>query len=348
MTRGRYKLVLASPQQVNELIYSSGPSPPPPPSEFPKNYLPFQTPRASMASCFYSNGTWRIGRGPNRTGCTFNQFAGELWQARLHQFLTANGIAVVTLNPAFPDTWDWDDPARPLGSGLDQPFLASLFEAMRDGSYGRLGGQRLFDPARTIASGYSSGAQMASWMLELQARGGLPEGVRVVAAAMISGGSHLCYMSPPHAVSQCAKCADSGPCAAPYLIYPPFTCSSDAAKMHDPQHPLCCSYCCPTNVTELYYLENPGAYSSHPPVFLAQSERSDANADLCAGRSYHDTLLAHGVKTAIELIPARYASSYCTGSEGDPASAGSPYLGKTAILPPYHLRNISMATEILD
>ena len=25
-------------------------------------------------------------------GCTFNQFAGELWNSRLHQYLIANGI----------------------------------------------------------------------------------------------------------------------------------------------------------------------------------------------------------------------------------------------------------------
>jgi hypothetical protein len=53
---------------------------------------------------------------------------------------------------------------------------------------------------------------------------------------------------------------------------------------------------------------------------------------------FYDALLAHGVKTAIELIPARYASS-CTALAARvtqcSASAGSPCLGKTAILPPY-------------
>ena len=59
---------------------------------------------------------------------------------------------------------------------------------------------------------------------------------------------------------------------------------------------------------------------------------------LCVGigRRYHETLLAHGVKTGIALIPPQYAASYCTGSEGDPASEGSPYLGKTSSLPPYN------------
>ena len=58
-----------------------------------------------MAACFNEDGSWRIGKGKNHTGCTFFQMAGELWQARLHQFLLANGIAVVTLNPSSPDTW---------------------------------------------------------------------------------------------------------------------------------------------------------------------------------------------------------------------------------------------------
>jgi hypothetical protein len=43
------------------------------------NYLPVATPAASLGSCFNSSGGW------NESGCTFNQFAGELWNARLHQ-----------------------------------------------------------------------------------------------------------------------------------------------------------------------------------------------------------------------------------------------------------------------
>ena len=39
----------------------------------------FATPAASLGSCFNASGGW------NETGCTFNQFAGELWNARLHQ-----------------------------------------------------------------------------------------------------------------------------------------------------------------------------------------------------------------------------------------------------------------------
>jgi hypothetical protein len=227
---------------------------------------------------------------------------------------------------------EWDDPSLPIGGGLDQPFLATLFASMRNGAYGSASnlGAGFFNPGKIIASGYSSGAQMASWMIELQARRGLPEGVRVVAAAMVSGGSHLCYMNPPESVTQCANCSTTGACAAQSVQIPPFTCSADLAAEG---RQVCCSYCCPTNTTELYYLENPSKYADHPPVFLAQSQQSDGNADLCAGRSYHATLLAHGVKTAIELIDARFARSYCAGSADDPAAAGSPFRGKTDSLP---------------
>eukprot|EP01045_Picozoa_sp_COSAG04_P007209 COSAG04_NODE_372_length_15668_cov_11.135975_6_plen_84_part_00 len=78
-------------------------------------------------------------------GCTFNQFAGELWNSRLHQYLIANGIAVVTLNPSTPDSWEWDDPNLPAGAGLDQPFLKELWSSMKAGTYGGVG-KGFFNP----------------------------------------------------------------------------------------------------------------------------------------------------------------------------------------------------------
>ena len=36
------------------------------------------------------------------------------------------------------------------------------------------------------------------------------------------------------------------------------------------------------------------ADATHPPVFLAQSSRTDMNADLCACKYYHRTLIANG------------------------------------------------------
>ena len=79
---------------------------------------------------------------------------------------------------------------------------------------------------------------------------------------------------------------------------PPNTCSGDlAAQGKTP----CCDYCCPTNTTEAYYREHPEAYATHPPVFLAQSEIEDSNADLCAGRYYYEAMKAHGATAEIAL-----------------------------------------------
>ncbi len=94
-------------------------------------------------------------------GCTFNQFAGELWNARSHQLMLANGIAVVQLNPYTSDTWEWYTPDLPIGGGLDQPYLHMLFEMMHNGSYANLG-KGVLDISKLIVAGYSSGAQMAS------------------------------------------------------------------------------------------------------------------------------------------------------------------------------------------
>lgn len=132
------------------------------------------------------------------TGCTFNQWAGQLWNARLHQYLLANGIAVLQLNPYTSDTWEWYTPDLPLGAGLDQPYFKTLFSAMAGGTYAKVlrnasfplpflvrpiatagsfvsppskGRAFLwqgvpagaFDLTKLIVAGYSSGAQMSSW-----------------------------------------------------------------------------------------------------------------------------------------------------------------------------------------
>jgi hypothetical protein len=126
------------------------------------NYKPFDTPLNSLASCFLANGSWNTGGGfMSNEGCTFNQFAGELWNARSHQLMLANGIAVVQLNPYTSDTWEWYTPDLPIGGGLDQPYLHMLFEMMHNGSYANLG-KGVLDISKLIVAGYSSGAQMAS------------------------------------------------------------------------------------------------------------------------------------------------------------------------------------------
>jgi hypothetical protein len=287
-------------------------------------YKPFDTPAASLAGCFNKDGSW------NTTGCSFNQWAGELWNARTHQFLLANGIAVVQLNPYTSDTWEWYTPDLPLGSGLDQPYFKKLFSTWGDGTYAKGVPAGALNPAKIIVSGYSSGAQMSSWMMELQARKALPVGSKVVAGVFFSGGSHMCYQNPPEAVSQCKTCSTGSPGFRRLQHHGPPRGGCSATM---PQ-PVECEYCCPENVTEMYYMEHPEDYKTHPPVFLAQSEKSDMNADLCAAKNYYDTAVAHGVTSKLVLLKGEWAASYCMGNSSNPAAQGSPYIDKMATVPP--------------
>ena len=126
-------------------------------------FEPFGTPKQTMASCFDESGNWKkkAGRGGSEqfTCDSFYQWAGQLWNARFHQYLVANGIAVLLLNPYEADTWEWATPDRKKGSGLDQPFLSKLVSMFEDGTYGGLGKGTL-NPKKLIPSGYSAGAQV--------------------------------------------------------------------------------------------------------------------------------------------------------------------------------------------
>ena len=115
----------------------------------------------------------------------------------------------------------------------------------------------------------------------------------MVAAVFFAGGSHMCYLNPPHALGQCNACNTGATTPGPvlddgcrpltalgcrwitgcgeFIKIAPFTCSGDLVTQG--QTP-CCDYCCPMNTTEQWYLSHPEDYRTHPPVFLAQSERS--------------------------------------------------------------------------
>ena len=80
----------------------------------------------------------------------------------------------------------------------------------------------------------------------------------------------------------------------------------------------------------------------------AQSEKSDMNADLCAGKSYYETLKAHGVKTQLVLQPPQFAASYCMGNSSNPAAQGSPYIDRTKTLPPPDPRHHSFGGACID
>jgi hypothetical protein len=290
---------------------------PPPDGWYRPQYNIFDRPMDAMASCFRDDGSWRplsfsgkdceTSADGHKACCTFFQKAGQLWLARLHQYLLANGIAILVVNPYAGDTWEWDDPNLPNGSGLDQPYFATLAAEIQSSKYGGLPAGTL-DTARTIFSGFSDGAQMTSYMIELQARRALPTGLRIVAGVMLSGGSHRCYMTAGQgAVSNCAACTNAGSCGG----------GSGSRGCSVSASPLCCDYCCPSNYTEDWYAAHPGDYPQHPPVFLAQSSASDFNADLCAAKVYYETLRRHNVSAELALLPAAEQRCSCVGQQAN-------------------------------
>ena len=98
----------------------------------------------------------------------------------------------------YPAAWDGfvvnttskTDPrkvTRSVVGGLDKPLLAALFAGMRRGAYGPL------DARRVVLRGWSSGAQMVSWLFQVFATGEgrrLFPGVRLAGGVLLSGGSY--------------------------------------------------------------------------------------------------------------------------------------------------------------
>jgi len=101
--------------------------------------------------------------------------------------------------------------------------------------------------------------------------------------------------------------------------------SSSAPLAHETPSLPSPSQCCPRNYTEAYYAENPDKWASHPPSFLAQTSTVDNHADLCACKNYHATLVAHGVKSVLNLVAEEDESCFCVGTPSNPDAAGSPY-----------------------
>ena len=68
-------------------------------------------------------------------------------------------------------------------------------------------------------------------------------------------------------------------------------------------------------------------WPKHPPVFLAQTSKTDTHADLCACKNYYDTLINHNVSgSKLVLMTAEDERCFCIGSPEDPAAKGSPFL----------------------
>jgi hypothetical protein len=57
-----------------------------------------------------------------------------MWDQRLKQYLVANGVAVLQLNPYIED--NWDNFASQWATGKDQAYLPQFFKAIQSGTYG--------------------------------------------------------------------------------------------------------------------------------------------------------------------------------------------------------------------
>ena len=217
---------------------------------------------------------------------------GMIWSQRLNQYLVANGVALLYINPWDFDQWDWSPwdgtqnlPAQQVwDTGLDKPFMRKLFDEIHSGEYGNLG-QGVLDLGKMMVWGYSVGSQMVSWMMQLHGSGQLHTlggggKAKVAAGVMFAGGSYGCFLDPPLSAAQCSNCNASASCNK-------LGCSN---KMAVP----CCDFCCPQNFTEQWYLDHPQDYATHPPVFLVQHTTVDENSDTCAAINYHSTMQVHG------------------------------------------------------
>jgi hypothetical protein len=283
-------------------------------------YAAWATPNESLAGYFNANGSFdvpaleRMDR-PNYPVDVWDGIAGGLWMQRVKQLLIAQGVAVLCVNPyavdsmdAWPGSWE---------VGLDRPFYTELLRRLRAGDLGPLDAQRL------VFRGYSAGAQMISWLAELYAQGDAAvSGTTMVGGVLISGGTYACYglsnaTDGTAAIGSCSKCDASQHCRNT-------NCSNTAPVP-------CCDFCCPQNYTEAWYEAHPATYSTHPASFLAQLSTWDQNADLCAAKNYHETLLRHGARSQLVLVDPEDEDCFCIGNPNGPdpnvsaVASESPY-----------------------
>eukprot|EP00040_Diaphanoeca_grandis_P037211 m.241394 g.241394 ORF g.241394 m.241394 type:complete len:483 (+) comp33773_c3_seq1:882-2330(+) len=263
------------------------------------------------------------GGGPGQSGCMYDKEAGAMWDHRLKQYLLSNGVAVFNVNPIQEDSWDafdlaWEGKTTGYG-GVDKPFLQLLFQEMTVGKFGAV------DMSQIVIRGWSSGAQMVSWLFEVTAQNStLFQSVpKFAGGVFLSGGSYACYNDaqgspavPP--VGSCATCTEGGPdhCADDPK------CSS-CAEGSQPY----CQQCCPKNYTEQWYEDHADQYHTHPPVFLAQTSTSDTHADLCACKNYYNSMQARApsVMSQLVLVAKEDESCFCVGNPNNTAAAGSPF-----------------------
>eukprot|EP00750_Incisomonas_marina_P016548 INCI19165.2.p1 GENE.INCI19165.2~~INCI19165.2.p1 ORF type:complete len:391 (+),score=38.86 INCI19165.2:121-1293(+) len=211
----------------------------------------FSTPIQAGDTCF--------GAANRSHMCDWNLNSGAMWDQRLKQLLLANGIAVVLVSPYSNDIWDTGDAwwngfidhthGAVQKGGIDKQFLPALFHSMDAGDFGPL------DLSKVVFHGFSAGAQMSSWMMQVLASNysaPFPAQTKVAGAVMLSGGTYACYndvpgYGPTPPVGSCQGCITGSP-AACFSEKPGPRCSSC-----DPTTKPYCQQCCPRNFTEQHY-----------------------------------------------------------------------------------------------
>merc|ERR1712232_831705 len=142
-----------------------------------KDWSPFDLPRATVSRC-YPNGAY------SPDDCAIDDSTGILWFQRIKQYLIANGVAVVVLNPYELNEWQYNKQSTDTKweDGTDRLVLQELFKRMSAGNYGPS------DMSRVVFRGWSGGAAMVSWIVQQIATGGIT-GVVMKAGVYMSGGS---------------------------------------------------------------------------------------------------------------------------------------------------------------
>lgn len=127
---------------------------------YPKDKV-FATPTSIGDGCFDDQNKF------SRSDCNFGAIAGQMWDVRARQYLLANGVAVLQINPGAEETWDWYGQST-WDTKNDKPYLTTLFNSIRNGTaFGGRGAMLNLD--KLVVAGYSVGAQMASWFVQLHA-----------------------------------------------------------------------------------------------------------------------------------------------------------------------------------
>jgi hypothetical protein len=95
--------------------------------------------------------------------------------------------------------------------------------------------------------------------------------------------------------------------------------------------------CCPANLTEQYFFEDPARYEQHPPTLLIQSE-GDLSSDPNGSSFYHAAMRQHSARSAIATWPGSahgitpfafgFAASYIQSALGlEPVAVDLPRMG---------------------